>query len=319
MLLYSSKHKLERRRTKDFKAKYNKVKAKLSLLSSSASAPSSSSGKNKSLIAELYDWDKEEVLSNDNEVTEVKALMELAVEERVSVGKESANNCEWVKISIQKAHTLLEIEDNNDRNSFLDYLCIDLNYVEEQRNNLLSKHRNLIHELNTCKEQLLVLKQAKLDLLTMQHVNTEILKENQKLRNELKELTSIIEAWLNSSNKFNQCISEQIPTQKRKILGINQLTEDTSSSGPKDLVFVKSLADNSEVSITGSNKPKLSKTEDSTLSNPDTATDYDSADESSVCSTPFPPLEKLTGAEHVSGPKTIKSILKSKSTLKDEL
>ncbi|GJR80707.1 hypothetical protein Tco_0151492 [Tanacetum coccineum] len=263
--------------------------------------------------------DKEEVLSNDNEVTEVKALMELAVEERVSVGKESANNCEWVKISIQKAHTLLEIEDNNDRNSFLDYLCIDLNYVEEQRNNLLSKHRNLIHELNTCKEQLLVLKQAKLDLLTMQHVNTEILKENQKLRNELKELTSITEAWLNSSNKFNQCISEQIPTQKRKILGINQLTEDTSSSGPKDLVFVKSLADNSEVSITGSNKPKLSKTEDSTLSNPDTATDYDSADESSVCSTPFPPLEKLTGAEHVSGPKTIKSILKSKSTLKDEL
>ncbi|GJU24154.1 retrovirus-related pol polyprotein from transposon TNT 1-94 [Tanacetum coccineum] len=135
------------------------------------------------------------------------------------------------------------------------------------------------------------------------------------------------------------CISEQIPTQKKKILGIDQLTEDTSSSGPKDLVFVKSLVDNSKVLITGSNKPKLSEAKDSTLSNHDTSkvpsneseknttyhsvvvsdsstTDYESVDESSVCSTSLPPLEKLTGAEPVSRPKTIKSILKSKSTFK---
>ncbi|GJU92223.1 hypothetical protein Tco_1304646 [Tanacetum coccineum] len=250
-----------KRRTKYFEAKYNKVKAKLALLSSSTSAPSSSSGKNKGLIAETYDWDEEEVSFDDNKVIEVKAIMALTDEERVFVGKESANNGEWVKISIQKVHTLLEMEDNNDRKSFLDYLCIDLNYVEEQRNNLLSKHRNLVQELNTCKEQFLVLKQAKLDLLTMQHVNTEILKENQNLRNELKELTSITEAWLNN---------------------------------------------NSEVSITGSNKPKLSETEDSTLSNHDTGKH------------PLPPLEKLTGAEPVSAPKTIKSILKSKYTFKAE-
>ncbi|GJZ70736.1 retrovirus-related pol polyprotein from transposon TNT 1-94 [Tanacetum coccineum] len=170
-LLHSSEHKPEPRRTKDFEAKYNK--------------------------------DEEKVSSDDDEVTEVKALMALTDEERVSVRKESANNGEWVKISIQKVHTFLEIDDNNDRKSFLDYFCIDLNYVKEQQNNLLSKHRNLVHELNTCKEQLLVLKQAKLDLLTMQHVNTEIIKENQNLRNELKELTSITEAWLNSSNKVN--------------------------------------------------------------------------------------------------------------------
>ncbi|GJW64551.1 hypothetical protein Tco_0116435, partial [Tanacetum coccineum] len=137
------------------------------------------------------------------------------------------------------------MEDNDDRKSFLDYLCIDINYVEEQRNNLMSKHRNLVQELNTCKEHILVLKQAKLDLLTMQHVNTEILKENQNLRNELKELTSITEAWLNNSNKVNY-------------------------SEPKDPVFIKSLADNSKVSITGSNKPKLSEAEDCTLSNHDT-------------------------------------------------
>ncbi|GKF53986.1 hypothetical protein Tco_0160896, partial [Tanacetum coccineum] len=45
-------------------------------------------------------------------------------------------------------------------------------------------------------------------------------------------------------------------------------------------------------------------------------TEYNSADESSVCSTPLPPLEKLAGAEPVFGPKTIKSILKSNSTFK---
>ncbi|GKB66207.1 hypothetical protein Tco_0927619, partial [Tanacetum coccineum] len=78
----------------------------------------------------------------------------------------------------------------------------------------------------------------------------------------------------------------------------------TTSSGTKDPVFVKSSADNSEVSITGSNKSKLSEAEDSTLSNHDTGKH------------PLPPLEKLTGAEPVSGPKTIKSILKSRSTFK---
>nr|GEX91628.1 tRNA dimethylallyltransferase 9 [Tanacetum cinerariifolium] len=164
----------------DFEAKYIKVKAKLALFGSNASAPNSSSGKKKGLITETYDWDEEEVSSNDNEVTEVKALMALVDEERVSVGKESARN------------------------------------------------------------------------------------------------------------------------------GIDQLTKDTSSSGPKVPVFVKSSVDNSEVSITSSNKPKLFEAEDSTLSNHD------------IGKHPLHPPEKLTGVEPDSGPKTIKSILKSKSTFKAE-
>ncbi|GJY05918.1 retrovirus-related pol polyprotein from transposon TNT 1-94 [Tanacetum coccineum] len=193
-LLHSSEYKSEPRRTKDFEAKYNKVNAKLALLSSSALAPSLSLGKNKGLIAKTYDWDEEKVSYDDDEVTEVKALMALIDEERVSVRKESANNGEWVKISIQK----------------------------------------------------------------------------------------------------------------RKILGIDQLTEVTSGFGPKDPVFVRSSANNSEVSITGSNKPKLFEAEDSTLSNHDNGKH------------PLLPLEKLTGVEHVFEPKTIKSILKSKSTFKVE-
>ncbi|GJT10284.1 retrovirus-related pol polyprotein from transposon TNT 1-94 [Tanacetum coccineum] len=222
-LLLSSGNKPETRNTKDFEAKYNKVKAKLAIL-------------------------KE--VSSDDEETKVKALMVLTDEERISVGKESSRNGEWTKITINKVHTLLEMEDNDDRKSFLDYLCIDLNYVEEQRNNLSSKHRNLVQELNACKEQLL-------------------------------------------------CINEQIPTQKKKLLGIRQLTEDTSSFGSKDLVFIKSSADNSDMSINSSNLHKSSEAEDSTLPNHDID-------------------EKLDGAEPGSRPKPVKSILKSKSTFKAE-
>ncbi|GJU13586.1 retrovirus-related pol polyprotein from transposon TNT 1-94 [Tanacetum coccineum] len=142
-------------------------------------------------------------------------------------------------------------------------------------------------------------------------------------------------------NKVNQCISEQIHSQKKRILGVDQLTKDPSSSGQKDLVFVKSLVDDTKVSIPDVERPWLSEAEGFILPNHDTgrilpaesqrnttdplgdvtdssATDYDSADESSVCSTHLPPLKKLDGTEPVSGPKTIKSILKSKSTFKAE-
>ncbi|GJZ51408.1 hypothetical protein Tco_0605923 [Tanacetum coccineum] len=112
--------------------KYNKVKDKLTLLSSSASASKAATVKNKGLIAEAYKWDEEEVSSNDNEMVEVKVQMAQA-EDNDAISKEGARNGEWVKISIRKVHTLLEMEDNDDRKTYLDYLCIDLDYVEEQK------------------------------------------------------------------------------------------------------------------------------------------------------------------------------------------
>ncbi|GJV99063.1 retrovirus-related pol polyprotein from transposon TNT 1-94 [Tanacetum coccineum] len=99
--LSSSQHKPELRPTKDFEAKYNKVKAKLALLSSSSSASKASMVKNKGIIAEAYEWDEEEVSSYDNEMVEVKVLMTLAEENDV-VNKEGARNSEWVKISMRK-------------------------------------------------------------------------------------------------------------------------------------------------------------------------------------------------------------------------
>ncbi|GJV72726.1 hypothetical protein Tco_1492721 [Tanacetum coccineum] len=94
--------KPELRPTKDFEAKYKKVKAKLALPSSSTSAPKSSMVKNKGLVAEVYEWDKEEVLADDNEMGEVKVLMALVDDESVDVGKESAKNGERVKILMKK-------------------------------------------------------------------------------------------------------------------------------------------------------------------------------------------------------------------------
>nr|GEV89747.1 hypothetical protein [Tanacetum cinerariifolium] len=72
--LSSPQHKPELRPTKDFEAKYNKVKAKLALLSLSASASKAPMVKNKGLIAEAYEWNEEEVSSDDNEMVEVKLL-----------------------------------------------------------------------------------------------------------------------------------------------------------------------------------------------------------------------------------------------------
>ncbi|GKA58025.1 retrovirus-related pol polyprotein from transposon TNT 1-94 [Tanacetum coccineum] len=290
--LISSQHKPKLRPTKDFEAKYNKVKAKLALLNSGASSPNSSMGKNKGLIAKAYEWDEEDVSSYDNEMTEVKVLMVLADDENVVVGKKSAKNGEWVKISMKKVHTLLDMEDNDERKSFIDYLCIDLNYVREQRINFIIKHSDLVHELNACKEQLL-------------------------------------------------CISKQIPSRKKRILGLDQLTKDPSNSRQTDLVFVKSSAENTKVSIPSVKRPWLSEAEGFTWPNNDTgrilpaesqikvtdpsvaitdssASEYDSADKSSVCSTPLPLLEKLASVEPVFGPKTIKLILKSNSTFKAE-
>nr|GEU63922.1 retrovirus-related Pol polyprotein from transposon TNT 1-94 [Tanacetum cinerariifolium] len=97
--LSSSLHKPELRPTKDFEAKYKKVKAKLALLSSSASASKDISVKNKGLIAEAYEWDKEEMPSDDNEMVEVKVLMALA-EENDAISIEGAINADDTKVSI---------------------------------------------------------------------------------------------------------------------------------------------------------------------------------------------------------------------------
>nr|GEV69047.1 retrovirus-related Pol polyprotein from transposon TNT 1-94 [Tanacetum cinerariifolium] len=115
-----------------------------------------------------------------------------------------------------------------------------------------------------------------------------------------------------------------------------EVSSDDNEMVAKDLVFVKSSADDTKVTIPGVERPWLSEakgfilpyhdtgrillyepqrnpTDSSVAVTDSSATDYDSADESSVCSIPLSPLKKLDDAEPISRPKTIKSILSEES------
>ncbi|GJU82989.1 hypothetical protein Tco_1285354 [Tanacetum coccineum] len=88
---------------KDYKAEYNKMKARLALLEANPSAsqtPKTFQPKNKCLVVETFDWDEEEV-SDDEEVTQVKVLMALGDDE-LTVGKNHARNGEWIDITTRK-------------------------------------------------------------------------------------------------------------------------------------------------------------------------------------------------------------------------
>nr|GEW50718.1 hypothetical protein [Tanacetum cinerariifolium] len=143
---------------KDYKAEYKKMKAKLVLLEASPSSPKNPKTlqqKNKRLVAEIFDWDEEEV-SVDEEFTQVKVLIAL-VDDELTIGKTHARNGEWVDITIRK------------------------NNSEEKKIN---------------------------------------------------------EKWLTSSKKVIQCFSEQIPHQKKKVLGGELLTESLSKININKNAFI---------------------------------------------------------------------------------
>ena len=97
----------EKFQPKDFEAKYRKAKAKLALLelvptnSQPSQAPRSSQIKNKGLVAETFDWDEEDVTSDDEEV-HIRALMAISEESKLDVGKNHSRNGEWVGIDTRK-------------------------------------------------------------------------------------------------------------------------------------------------------------------------------------------------------------------------
>nr|GEW04114.1 retrovirus-related Pol polyprotein from transposon TNT 1-94 [Tanacetum cinerariifolium] len=112
---------------------------------------------------------------------------------------------------------------------------------------------------------------------------------------------------------------------KLALLISNASAPSSSSSKNKGLIDETYDWDEEEVSSDDNDTGKVplneshrNTTDHSVVVSDSLATDYDSLDESSVCSTLIPPLKKLTGAKLVFGPKTIKSILNSKSTFKAE-
>nr|GEW57744.1 retrovirus-related Pol polyprotein from transposon TNT 1-94 [Tanacetum cinerariifolium] len=85
---------------------------------------------------------------------------------------------------------------------------------------------------------MLSLKQAKLDVVTFQIQNTELTKLNHALQEQLKEEKKINEKWLTSLKKVSQYISEQIPHQKKKVLGGELLIESLSKININENAFI---------------------------------------------------------------------------------
>ncbi|GJV64653.1 hypothetical protein Tco_1475481 [Tanacetum coccineum] len=229
----NSNNQADQKFQKDYKGEYKKMKAKLALHEvspSSSQNPKTFQPKNKGLVAETFDWDEEKV-------TQVKVLMALADDE-LTVGKSHARNGEWVDITMRKVNTLLSMDEDTDWQNYLKYINIDLKFVEEQRLNLISKYNKMVFKLNKCRDELLILKQDKLDAVTFQIQNTKLIKLNHALQEQLKKEKKINEKWLTSSEKVSQCISEQIPHQKKKVLGGELLTESSSKMNENENLFI---------------------------------------------------------------------------------
>ncbi|GJV16465.1 retrovirus-related pol polyprotein from transposon TNT 1-94 [Tanacetum coccineum] len=254
---------------KDYKAEYKKIKAKLALLEASPSSsqnPKTLQPKNKCLVAETFDWDKEEV-SDEEEVTQVKVPMALADDELI-VRKSHAGNGEWVGITIKKVNTILSMDEDADWQNYLKYINIDLKFVEEQRLNLLSTYNKMVFELNKCRDELLILKQAKLDAITFQIQNTELTKLNHALQEQLKEEKKINEKWLTSSKKVSQYWVERLnPNSKLPNFNTGRILVLESQVVNESLESTKTL-----------NTPESSK------------------DSEAESLTPLPPLKNLQGA-----------------------
>ncbi|GJS11707.1 hypothetical protein Tco_0368503 [Tanacetum coccineum] len=191
---------------KDYKAEYKRLKDEIALLEahpSSSHNPKTIQPKNKGLVAATFGWDEEEV-SDDEDVTQVKVLIAL-VDDELTVEKNHARNGEWIDITMKKVNILLFIDEDADWQNYLKYNNIDLKFIEEQRLNLLSKYN--FFELNKYRDELLILKQAKLDSITFQIQNTEL-------------------------------TNEQIPHKKKKFLGGELFTESSSKMNENENLFV---------------------------------------------------------------------------------
>ncbi|GJV22203.1 hypothetical protein Tco_1371223 [Tanacetum coccineum] len=227
---------------KDYKAEYKKMKAKLALLEASPSSsqnPKTFQPKNKGLVAETFDWDEEEV-SDKEEVTQVKVLMALADDE-LTVGKSHARNGEWVDITIRKVNTLLSMDEDADWQNYLKYINIDLKFVEEQQLNLLFKYNKMVFELNKCRDELLILKQAKLDAVTFQIQNTEFTKLNHALQEQLKEEKKINEKWLTSLKRLVNVLVSKFLTKIRNFLVVNYSLRSSKMNENENLFVPASM------------------------------------------------------------------------------
>ncbi|GJV69162.1 retrovirus-related pol polyprotein from transposon TNT 1-94 [Tanacetum coccineum] len=174
--------------------------------------------------------------------------------------------------------------------------------------------------------------------------NEEDTRSSQEYMDDLEEEYQERALLAKSKSSGASSLNSSMGKNKGLISKAYEWDEEYVSSYDNEMTGVKvlmALADDENV-VVGKKVPEmLSEAEGFTLPNNDTgrilpaesqikvidpsvditdssASEYDSADKSLVCITPLPPLEKLASVEPISGPKTIKLILKSNSTFKAE-
>nr|GEX22657.1 retrovirus-related Pol polyprotein from transposon TNT 1-94 [Tanacetum cinerariifolium] len=145
----------------------------------------------KGLVAESFDWNKEYISSEDEGVTKVKTFMAIAKVDP-AVGKDDARSGQWVEITMKKVQQLISMNDGDERKHVLDYIYVDLHYVEDQRKNLLSKFNSLNQELSSCKSELVDLKDTKVQNISLQHKISRLNLDNESLRDEVSDLKKVI-------------------------------------------------------------------------------------------------------------------------------
>ncbi|GJW84575.1 hypothetical protein Tco_0157720 [Tanacetum coccineum] len=157
----------------------------------------------KCFIKRKNNFSDEEEVSGDEEETQVKYLMALADDE-LSVGKNHTRNGEWIDITIKKVNILLIMDEDSDWQNYLIYINIDL------------------------KDDLLSLKQAKLEVVTFQIQNTKLTKLNDALQDQLKEERKLSESSSKNDAKDNPFVPasldydhEVIPKSKDGVERIN--------------------------------------------------------------------------------------------------
>ncbi|GJR56067.1 hypothetical protein Tco_1406588, partial [Tanacetum coccineum] len=79
------------------------------------------------MVAKTFNWDEEEVLDNE-EVTQVNVLMALADDE-LTVGKNHAQNGEWIDITMRKVNILLSMDEDVDWQNYLKRILVPENQV----------------------------------------------------------------------------------------------------------------------------------------------------------------------------------------------
>ncbi|GJY72254.1 hypothetical protein Tco_0475957 [Tanacetum coccineum] len=168
-------------------------------------------------------------------------------DDELNVGKSYARNGESVDITIRKVNTLLSMDEDADWQNYL-------------------------------KDELQILKQAKLDAVTFQIQNTKLTKLNHALQEQLKEEKKINEKWLTSSKKVSQCIrydQEMVPKTKDWVERLNPDTNLPNFNTGRILV-PESQVVNESLEPTGTlNTPESSK------------------DSEAESITPLPPLKNL--------------------------